>query len=264
VNGPGFETQCDGTRALAKEKGIEVVEVPVDQPISDYNSLAIKLAQDAGGPTGAVLPAFTSDVLVQLFPAIAQQGLIDKAIWYEGATGSQDDVLAALGSDWDGSTYFAQSEFAPPQGGGPDQQLYRDVIDKYNPDDPKSNFGDMGFLAARWLTEALLRVQASGQELTQETVNAEIRNLVGLQTDILCKEWYFGDLKSHIPNNGSYFLTPQGGVFQPVPGGGCGPNPMTDPIIAQAYLDEIGLGIPQLPGTPTQAEIEAYLASQAG
>jgi hypothetical protein len=44
----------------------------------------------------------------------------------------------------------------------------------------------------------------------------------------------------------------------------CFPNPVTDPIIAQAYLDELALGIPQLPGTPTKEELEEFLASQAG
>jgi len=258
VNQPGLQSQCDGAKFLAQQKGIPIQTVAIDVPVADYASLALKLVQDAGGPTGAILPAATSDVLVQLFPAAEQQGLIDKAIWYEGATGSQADVMKALGDAWNGK-YFAQSEFEAPEGTGADQVLYRAVTDKYDPKDPYSNFGDMGFLAGRFMTEALLKVQASGQELTQQTVNEAVHDLVGLKTDILCKAWYFGDFPTHLPNNASYYLTPQGGVAVPIPPGECVPNPLTDPIIANAYIDEYKLGLPQLPGAPTQAEAEQFL-----
>jgi branched-chain amino acid transport system substrate-binding protein len=117
----------------------------------------------------------------------------------------------------------------------------------------------MGFLAGRFMAEALFNVVESGQELTQETVNLAVRDLVNLETDVLCKPWYFGDLKSHLPNNGSLATTREKGKAVPLIDD-CFPNPVTDPIIAQAYLDEIELGIPQLPGTPTKAELEEFLA----
>lgn len=259
ANTPGAEFQCGGAAVLAEQAGIPFEEVPVDVPISDPASLVVRLAQQAG-ENGGVLPGFTEDQLLPFLQAVEQQGLIDRAIWFAGATGSTSTLIQQLAPEWDG-VWFAQSEFAVPETGtGPDTVLFRDIMAQYAPNEPLGNFGEMGFLSGRFMTEALLRVAASGEELTKESVNAAVRDLINIPTDVLCKPWYFGDLPSHLPNNGSLFTTPDNGKAVPLTDE-CYPDPMTDPIIAQAYLDEITLGIPQLPGTPTQAEIEEYLAS---
>ncbi len=260
ANVPGAEFQCQGAAVLAELQGADFVEVPVDVPIADPASLAQRSAQQAG-ETGAVLPGFTEDQLLPFMQAVEQQGLIEDAIWYAGATGSTSTFLQGISDEWNG-VWFAQSEFAVPETAmGPDMVLFRDIMAQYAPDEPLGNFGEMGFLSGRFMTEALLRVVAAGAEINAESVNSEIRNLVNIPTDVLCKPWYFGDLQSHLPNNGSLATTrSEGGVAVPLVDE-CFPNPLTDPIIAQAYLDEMTLGIPQLPGTPSQDEIEQFLAS---
>jgi branched-chain amino acid transport system substrate-binding protein len=257
ANNPGLAFQCQGAAVQAKAANIPYVEEKVDVPITDYASLVTRLAQEAG-TSGAVVPGFTEDQLVQLFPAVEQQGLIDATHWYEGATGSSSNVMAALGSAWDGK-YFAQSEYNPPETGqGPDTENYRAVSAKYIPKDALSNFGEFGYTAGLMMTEAMLKVVQDGQELNQANVNAAVRNLVNIPTDLLCKPWYFGDLNSHLPNNASYFTTPKDGkaaLLQP----DCVTDPLTDPIITQALLDEKTLGLPQLPDTPSEADLQAAL-----
>jgi branched-chain amino acid transport system substrate-binding protein len=259
ANVPGAEFQCQGAKVLAELQGADFVEQAVDVPIADPASLALRSAQEAG-TTGAVLPGFTEDQLLPFMQAVEQQGLIDQAIWYAGATGSTSTFLQGLSDEWN-DVWFAQSEFAVPETAEtPDMLLYRSIVEQYEPDEPFGNFGEMGFLAGRFMTEALLRVAQSGDEINKESVNEAVEGLVNIPTDVLCKPWYFADLPSHLPNNGSLFTTrSEGGVAVPLVDE-CFPNPLTDPIIAQAYLDEIALGIPQLPGTPTQAEIDEFLA----
>ena len=260
-NIPGAEFECIGAKVLAGVRGFEFVEMPVDSPIADPASLVLRAAQEAG-EDGGVLVGISEDQLLPILQAVEQQGLIDKAIWFSGATGSTSTVMQAISDEWDGK-WFAQSEFAVPETAqGPDMVLYRSVIGQYAPSEPFGNFGEMGFLAGRFMTEAMLNVVAAGEELTQASVNAAVKNLVNLQTDVLCKPWYFGDLKSHLPNNGSLATTRDAGKAVPLIDE-CFPNPVTDPIIAQAYLDELTLGITPLPGTPSQAELEEFLAQAA-
>jgi branched-chain amino acid transport system substrate-binding protein len=42
-------------------------------------------------------------------------------------------------------------------------------------------------------------------------VNAAIKGLKGLKTDILCRPWYYGQAPLHIPNNVDWTTTPNKG-----------------------------------------------------
>ncbi len=258
ANVPGLEFQCGGALVLAEQAGIPAVEIPVDTPIADPTSLAVQMAQEAG-EGGAALPGFTEGELVSVLQAAEQQGLLDTVQWYAGATGSSNTVVGELSAAWNG-VFFAQSEYNLPETGtGPDTEKYREVMGQYAPDALIGNFTQFGYTAGIMMTEAMLAVVNAGEELNQGTVNAAVRELVNIPTDLLCKAWYFGDLPTHLPNNGSHFSTPQDGqavLLEP----DCLPNPVTNKDIAQAYLDELELGIPQLPGTPSQAELEDLVA----
>jgi len=52
-------------------------------------------------------------------------------------------------------------------------------------------------------------LQLPPDQLTQQGVNAAIRNIKAFQTDILCSPWYFGDLPQHVPNNVDRTVVPQ-------------------------------------------------------
>jgi len=254
---------CNSAKYLAGKYGLPYVGDPLAGNLTDPASLVTRWVQEAGSPTGAILPAFTSNILDPVFPVVEQQGLIDKAQWMEGATGTQSDVLATLSNAWT-NHYFAQSEFELPTGTGPDQSLLRDkIIPKYAPKLPFSNFSDMGFLSAKWMTEALLRLNAAGTPLTQQSVNNEVHNLIGLKSDILCKLWYFGNFPTHVPNNASVYATVKDHKPLPLGNGQCVANPITDKAIANAYVDEAQLGIPQVPGAPTAQDAQAFLAGNS-
>ena len=255
VNQAGLEFQCAGAAVLADQLGIPYQEIPVDAPIADPNSFVQQLAQEAG-KDGAVCLGFTEDLLVPVLQAIDQQGLIEATKWYSGATGSSDTVVEPLSPAWNG-VFFAQSEYnLPATGMGPDTEKYREVMGQYAPDELIGNFTQFGYTAGLMETEALLKLNMDGVDITKESLNEAVKQVVNIPTDLLCKNWYFGDLQSHLPNNASYFSTPQDGkavLLEP----DCTVNPVTNPDIAQAFLDELDLGIPQLPGTPSQEELLA-------
>jgi branched-chain amino acid transport system substrate-binding protein len=69
----------------------------------------------------------------------------------------------------------------------------------------------MGFVAADIITHTLLSLPAD--QLTQQGVNAAIRQVKDFKTDILCEPWYFGDAAQHVPNNADRTVVPQNHVF---------------------------------------------------
>ena len=60
-------------------------------------------------------------------------------------------------------------------------------------------FAQMGFMAGKFATQALLNVKGP---VTAKSYNAAVRSLKNIKTDMLCKPWYVGNaLPYHIPNN---------------------------------------------------------------
>ena len=69
-----------------------------------------------------------------------------------------------------------------------------------------------------------------------KTVNAAIKSLKGVKTDILCRPWYYGTAPLHIPNNVDWTTTPKNGKM--VIKDGCIPIAAADPTIAQVRAVE--------------------------
>ena len=65
-----------------------------------------------------------------------------------------------------------------------------ELHDAASPDFPVSSFAQMGYLAGKAATEALLRM-GEGAEYTAETVNEAFRTLTNVESDMWCKPWYF-------------------------------------------------------------------------
>ncbi|MGZ4339802.1 MAG: hypothetical protein ACXVQ3_07080, partial [Gaiellaceae bacterium] len=69
---------------------------------------------------------------------------------------------------------------------------------KYSPSIAPQAFAQMGFLAGKFATNALLGIKGP---LTAKSYNAAVKKLKNIKTDMLCKPWYAWSLPYHIPNN---------------------------------------------------------------
>jgi branched-chain amino acid transport system substrate-binding protein len=204
---PGNEAVNQIALSYPKQKGLKTVSRLENVPVSDPASLAQAIVSQAGDGGGVVLD-FTPPEGVKILQAAAQQGLIDKVKWGSSTPLNDTSVPDALGEQWDGKI-FINAELAMLDSDGPDMQLYRAVNKKYSPDNPLGSFGQMGFVAAKLATDVMLNLPED--QLTKEGINGGIQKIKNWKTDILCKPWYFQEMKLHVPNNTDLTVTPKAG-----------------------------------------------------
>ncbi len=204
---PGNEAVNQGALSYAKQQGLKTVSRLENVPISDPASLAQAIVSQAGDGGGVVLD-FTPPEGVKIMQAVAQQGLIDKVKWGSSTPLNDTSVPDAVGPDWEGKM-FINAELALLDSDGPDMQLYRAVNKKYSPDNPVGSFGQMGFVAAKMFTDTLLKLPED--QLNKEGINKAVLGIKNYKTDVLCKPWYFQEMKLHVPNNTDLTVTPKDG-----------------------------------------------------
>ena len=97
----------------------------------------------------------------------------------------------------DGKMFLVNAEFNLLDSKGPDNQLYLQLLKAYQPKCPAcfGSFGQMGFLIAKVVTYTLLALPANG--ITQKSVNAAFLRIKNFKSDLWCRPWYYGNLKSH-------------------------------------------------------------------
>jgi branched-chain amino acid transport system substrate-binding protein len=185
-----------GAIKVAQAAGIPGKSVPVTLPVTDANTIVQQLYQ-AAGPGGGIILDFTPDTAPALMKAAEAQGLIDKVKW-GSSTPIANTFMAGQFGKWDGKL-FINSEFGLLDATqGPDTKLMLDILKKYTKIDPQA-FAQMGFMAGKFATQALLNVKGP---VTAKSYNKAVRGLKNIKTDMLCKPWYVGDaLPYHVPNN---------------------------------------------------------------
>jgi branched-chain amino acid transport system substrate-binding protein len=210
ANVPGGDHDISGPGAFAEANGVpndgQFLE---NVPISDASAIALRAAQAAGDGGGVVIN-FTPPEGLKILQAAEQQGLIDAVMWAWSTPGNDVSVAQALGPAWNGKV-GVNAELNLVNSTGPKNTLYQQVTKQYASSIPLGSFGQMGFVAADIITQTLL--QLPPDQLTQQGVNAAIRNIKGFKTDILCGAWYFGDLPYHVPNNVDRTVVPQNSVM---------------------------------------------------
>jgi branched-chain amino acid transport system substrate-binding protein len=156
---------------------------------------------------------YTGPNVVPVLQAIEDQGLIDKVIWASSTPPNDPTVAEALSADWDGK-FLINAEFNLLDSGEPDGAHMVELHDAASPDFPVSSFAQMGYLAAKAATEALLRM-GENAEYTPETVNAAFKGLTGVESDMWCKPWYYssGLPDGNVSNNTDYTVVPGGDVM---------------------------------------------------
>jgi branched-chain amino acid transport system substrate-binding protein len=204
---PGNEAVNQIALSYPKEKGLKTISRLETVPIADPASLAQAIVSQAGDG-GAVVLDFTPPEGVKILQAAAQQGLIDKVKWGSSTPLNDTSVPDALGEQWDGKI-FINAELTLLDTDGPDMQLYRAVNKKYSPDNPVGSFGQMGFVAAKMFTDTVSELPED--QLNKAGINKAILGIKNYKTDILCKPWYFQEMKLHVPNNTDWTVTPKAG-----------------------------------------------------
>jgi branched-chain amino acid transport system substrate-binding protein len=209
-NVPGTGYIAAGPAAVAKSLNVPIQQFKDNVPIQDANSIALKLVQAAGSNGGVVLN-FTPPEALKILQAAQQQGLQDRVkAWGCSTPCNTDFVAKALGQQWDGKL-LVNAELNVTDAGGPQSTLYRAVFDKYGSkvSGGLGSFSQMGFSMGQFVVQALSTIKGSDYSL--KSVNAAIKGLKGLKTDILCRPWYYGQAPLHIPNNVDWTTTPNKG-----------------------------------------------------
>ena len=207
---PGGDHDISSVLDVARANNIPVkgwwVEAP---PITDAATIANRLVAAAGEGGGVVLNLTPPEGL-KVLQAAQQEGLIDAVKWAWSTPGNDASVVQALGPAWNGKL-GVNAELNLVDSTGPDNMLYQKITKLYAPTDPLGSFGQMGFVAAKIITDTMLALPPD--QLTKPGINAAIRRIKDFKTDILCKPWYFGDLLDHVPNNYDRTVVPENHVF---------------------------------------------------
>jgi len=229
-NVPGANPYYDnGAVAVGKRAGLPTSDNYVDVPIQDANSLVLKIVQQAGPGGGADFALIPPEGLKVILAATANN-LVDKIHW-AGATPFNSQFIAdAMGPEWNGK-FLVNAEFDLITSKKPDARLWQQLIKKYEPKCPDCNgsFGQMGFLVGKIVTYTLLALPPS--QLTRKGVNKAFLRIKNFKSDMLCKPFYVGKLKYHIPNNTDRTVVPVDHKF--VQKEGCFPIAAVDPELVQ-------------------------------
>jgi branched-chain amino acid transport system substrate-binding protein len=203
---------------FAQTRGLTGKSLLVSVPIADPAALAQQLVDTAGQGGGVVLD-FTVPNVVSLLQAIAQQGLINSVIWASSTPPNDPSVAQQLKSipAWNGK-FLINAEFNLLNSDGSDQKHMNTVLAQYAPDLPSSSFTQMGYLAGRIATDALLSIPGKGK-ITQEKVNRAFRSVKNFASDLLCKPWYYDSTTgANVSNNTDRTVAPVNGSIVQVQG----------------------------------------------
>ena len=182
---------ADGGPALvAKAAGIPVKIFPTHLPVTDATSQLLQMYQFAGDG-GGILIDFTPDTAPAFMKAAEAQGIVDKVKWGSSTPIANTFMAGQFSPAFDGHLWI-DNEFSnvDPQV-GPDSALMFQVLKKYAPAIAPQAFAQMGFLAGKFATNALLSIKGA---VTAKSYNAAVIALKNQKTDMLCKPLYVGKL----------------------------------------------------------------------
>ena len=196
-NIPGAaEWICGGMEEWGKARGVKVTTISFDPGSPDMTSLIL---QAASSKPDVIVLTFSKGNVVAALAAAEQQDLAANIKFVGLASSYALDLPDAIGAYWK-DRYWVNLEFAPLDSTGPDVQNWKAVMDAYGKsDDPRDNFSEAGYLAAKVATDALLKVDPA--KLDRASATAALQGIKDVKSDIMCRPWYFGDGKRHNANH---------------------------------------------------------------
>jgi branched-chain amino acid transport system substrate-binding protein len=185
-----------GPALLARQRGIPVKIFPTHLPVTDATSQLIQMYQFAG-EGGGILLDFTPDTAPAFMKAAIAQGIVDKVKW-GSSTPIANTFMAGQFPQFDGHLWINNEFSNVDPSVGPDSALMFQILKRYAPKIAPQAFAQMGFMAGKFSTNALLSIKGP---ITAASYNRAVKALKNQKTDMLCKPFYVGDLPFHIPNN---------------------------------------------------------------
>jgi branched-chain amino acid transport system substrate-binding protein len=233
---PGTAYNEGGIPPIAKLKNLPVQADTDPVPISNGDSVAERLVQEAG-PTGAIVLNFTPPEALIILQAAQKLGIAGNVKAWACSTPCDTDFLSSsLGSVWN-NKLFVNAELTPPDPTNtPTMNLYKAILKQYGKDVSGGigSFSQMGFVDGEILVHALNTVKGS---YTKAAVNTAIENVKNFNTGMLCAPWTYGPYKLHIANHIDYTVTPDNGKM--IIKQGCEKISSADPLM-EAYYKAIG------------------------
>ncbi|HKI92951.1 MAG TPA: ABC transporter substrate-binding protein [Gaiellaceae bacterium] len=224
---------ADGGPALVAQKaGIPVKVFPTHLPVTDATSQLIQMYQFAGNG-GGILIDFTPDTAPAFMKAAQAQGIVSKVMWGSSTPIANTFMASQFSPAFDGHLWIDNEFSNVDPSVGPDSALMFKVLTKYAPKIAPQAFAQMGFLDAKFATNALLSIKGT---ITSFKYFKAVEALKNQRTDMLCKPFYVGGLPYHIPNNMNIIVDYKNGqVVQKKP---CTLLEAVDPAISQTRIWE--------------------------
>lgn len=202
---------CDGAKDWGKANGVDVDVITIDPGSPDATSTMLQAA--AKKPDAIVLNV-PKGIMVPMLAAAEQQGLAKKIRFVSSTPGYNFDVPKAIGAAWNGN-FDIHLEFMPVESAGPDNLNWKATMDAFGAKtDPRDSFAQSGYLAARIVTEALLKMDP--KKIDRASVSTALRNVKGFKSDILCRPFYVGDGARHNANSSGPIAQVSGNGFKQV------------------------------------------------
>ena len=235
VPGVGDWSQAGAiTYAQKSEGGARVVKSILHDPASiDANSIV--LAVKNSKPTSVILQD-PAPVGAAILKAALAQGLSKKYAWTCLSSCYDASFPKQIGPQWEG--FISNSELQLVDAKTPDNILWRAVLQKYGTAQaPRDTFGQSGFLAAKILTDTLLKMDP--KDINRASVSKAIIGIKNYKSDILCAPWYYGQADAHNANHTTRMAVVKGGKYVELQG--C--TPVNDPALAPILAREKSEGL---------------------
>ncbi len=200
---------CEGAKEWGRANGLAFETIAIDPGSADATSVML---QAAAMKPDAILLNVPKGIMVPMLAAAEQQGL-NKNIRFLSTTPAYNvDVPKAIGAAWN-EKLDIHLEFQPIESAGADNTNWKATMDAYAAKtDPRDSFAQSGYLAARIVTDTLLKMDA--KKLDRTNVSAALRKVSGFKSDILCKPFYVGSGARHNANNSGPIATVSGNGFK--------------------------------------------------
>jgi branched-chain amino acid transport system substrate-binding protein len=229
VPGVGDWSQA-GATGYAKESdgGAKVVKSILHDPAAlDANSIVLGIK---GSDPSAVILQDPAPMGAAILKAAQTQGLSKKYAWTCLSSCYDASFPKQIGPQWEG--FISNSELQLVDAKTPDNILWRSVLQKYGTaKDPRDTFGQSGFLAAKILTDTLLKMDP--KNITRDTVSKAVVGIKDYKSDILCAPWYYGAADAHNANHTTRMAVVKDGKYVELQGCQAANDPALAPILAR-------------------------------
>ncbi len=227
---PGSDYVCHGVEEWGARYGVKVTSIYADPVSPDYTSLVLQIVATGAD---AVQLMYVDDQGAQILNAVQQQDAGGKTKWTGSGALYTAPFMKAISAPYWNSRLWINTEQAPLDSPGKDNQNWRAVMDAYAPNVVKDVFSQMGYVTARIAEQAMMSIK-NPDDINRNTVTAAIQNMAPYDTDIFCAPWYWGgaDAAIHQGNHVTSVFGYENGEFKQIEGCHADADPGLVPIVA--------------------------------